>query len=558
MKSIVIGILIFLLSWRFVKAEEETSTISNKPTIEPGIVVITGSDMADIEEEDIQIKEIPLKEEPLYYRIDEEVPSEPLPVPEVPIIQPEVKSSNVITELKKSQKSLSSFSLSYGEYETLCYGFSHNSEPAKNLGFQFKILRERSDGFTWKDNGQFNRTGYDDFNGGAIYTFENWGINYNMGYYNHELTLPYQHTELNKTYRNFEFNYEIPQLSAESKLSCGLFVERGDMIFAQYPDNASLIDVADQAVGAKLEFIPSFKKGSPPIALGFKLYIEELKGKGDSNPANLETYSLYGQTNYIRWQPITFQLRLGWQSYKKEDSARSFFDGLLNIRYPTKKQNYSLFFSAQNSVLLPTFSSVYLKEEYVEFSNDLLPQQLFMVRLGGSYAFSPIISFNCTLFREQFKDIIIWVDENDNKLYEPFNINKACMQGIELGFNYTMTKHFSQIISLKFTEANNENPGGEIPEVPEGILQLGLNYEGDTQWKIQLDSEYHTTSYASLEEDSPELKSYFLLNAKAEKHVSDTVFFFAKWENMLNEDYEWRLNYPGQKSRISVGTGLNF
>ncbi|MEW6097029.1 MAG: TonB-dependent receptor [bacterium] len=547
--GIAIGLVLF--EWGLVLAQEGTPTGESK--IELQEVSIIGEDKSALEgeEEEVIMKSVPQGEPPAYTMEKVEPPKiEPEPI--LPKVEGGAKTS--LEEEKLPKPTLYSFGIAYGSDEVLLYDFTHTNET-KEVGYYFRIDRSRSDGFTFNNISPFQKFSQDYISGDTITNFEKWSLRTEIAYLNKDLTLPYQQYGFveNKLKKAVSLSYEV-KVQPESRLSLGLDIGKGDIHSSNWTAN-------NNALGVHLGFYTPFKKGNPPLSIGTKVYQEKLECSGSltlTGPdRTLKFYSLYVEGKRFKVGPdVLLDAKVSLDDYKNGFSS-SQIDFLLKLHY-SMKENLILLGSVERNLSLPAFDNLYIDNDYSGINSKVEPEKSWKYKISGDYRSSDELFLEGAIFRQQIqKYIFLEGGSATSYTYRPNNIGKATFSGLEFGIRYYFNPNLSQNISYSYTKASNKS-GGVIPNVPKSRLKMGLKYKDGEELTINLNTEYADSTYASPDENAPKLNSYFLVNITGEKRINENLFYSFSCENLLGEEYQYLLGYPGQKRRFAIGVRLRF
>jgi outer membrane receptor protein involved in Fe transport len=544
--SLLIGIGIMVFGCKLVLAIEGTPTEESK--IEPQEVSIIGEDKSVLEEEEEEVIMRPLpKVEPPAYTIEKVTPPQIEPEPILPEVEEPKKPITKIEKLPKP--TLYSFGLAYGSDEVLLYDFTHTNET-KEVGYYFRIDRSRSDGFTFNDISPFKKFSQDYICADMITNFEKWSLRTEMGYLNKDLTLPYQDFVENKLKKSVSLSYEV-KVQPESKLSLGLNISKEDIYSYDW-------SAKNDSIGVHLGFYTPFKKGNPPLSIGTNVCQERLECGGtlSGKDRTLKFYSLYVESKRLKVSPILLlDAKISLDEYKNDFSS-SQVDFLLKLHY-SMKENMIILGSIERKLSLPTFDDFYIKQDYSGINPAIKPEKSWRYKISGDYRISDELFLEGTIFTQRIENYIIWSGGSPSFTYKPENVGKAAFSGLEFGLRYYFNPKLSQNISYSYINARNKSDG-VIPYVPKNRLKMGLRYKDGEILTINLNTEYVDSTYASTDKKGPELDSYFLVNITGEKRINENLFYSFSCENLLGEEYQYLLGYPGQKRRFAIGVRLRF
>ncbi|MDI6735843.1 MAG: TonB-dependent receptor [bacterium] len=544
---LVVGIGMVLLGCGIVLAEERTPT--DKSNIEPQKVSIIGKDKSAIEEEeeDIIMRPLPVVEPPAYM-LKKVKPPQIEPKPVLPKVEA-IKKPVFKEEEKIPKPTLYSFGLAYGSNELLLYDFTHTNET-KDVGYYFRIDRNRSDGFSWNDISPFQKVSQDYLCGNTLVNFQKWSLRTEVEYLNKDITLPYQDKFVeNKLKKSIALSYEV-KVQPESKLSLGMDIGKGDIQSATATGTAK-----NNTLGLHLGFDTPFKKNNPPLSIGTRIYQEKLEGGGRDR--TLKFSSLYAEGKRFKiTPPLLLNVKLSLDEYKNSVST-SQFDFLLNLHY-SKKENLLILGSIERGLSLPTFDELYIDADYHWINPGVKPEEIWKYKVSGDYRASDEIFLEGALWTQQIKNYIVWSGGSSTTyVYIPDNVRKASLSGLDLGLRYFFNPKLSQNVTYSHINPKNKSDG-VLPNIPENKLKIGLRYKDGEKLTINLQGEYASDAYAGTNSAIPKLESYFLINITGEKKINENLFYSFSCENLFGDKYQYLSGYPGQQQRFAVGVRLRF
>ncbi len=544
---LVVGIGIVLLGCGIVFAQEGTST--DRSNIEPQKVSIIGKDKSTIEEEeeDIIMRPLPAVEPPAY-TLEKVKPPQIEPKPVLPKVEA-IKKPIFKEEEKTPKPTLSSFGMAYGSNELLLYDFTHTNET-RDVGYYFRIDRNRLDGFSWNNISPFQKVSQDYLCGNTLVNFQKWSLRTEVEYLNKDVTLPYQGAFVeNKSKKSIALSYEV-KVQPESKLSLGLDIGKGNIHSATATGT-----VKNNALGLHLEFNTPFKKDNPPLSIGTKIYQEKLESGGQGR--TLKFYSLYAEGKRFKiTPPLLLDARVSLDEYKDSVST-SQLDFLLNLHY-SKKENLLILGSIERGLSLSTFDELYIVNDYRRINPGVKPEESWKYKVSGDYLVSDELFLEGALWTQQIKNYIIWSGGSSTTyVYMPDNVGKASLSGLDLGLRYFFNPKLSQNVTYSHINPKNKSDG-VLPNIPENKLKIGLRYKDGEKLTINLQGEYASDAYAGTNSATPKLESYFLVNITGEKRINENLFYSFSCENLFGDKYQYLAGYPGQQQRFAVGVRLRF
>ncbi len=517
------------------------------PKIEKQDVLITGEDRSKIkhEEERVTIEKQPASVTvPVVGVLKTEAP-EMLPVPKVvenQAIKP-FRSTLSVPQIPRY-----SFSVKFGNKESLAYDFSHSREAqtqkAQKFSYCFGVQREKSDGFNQGTiTSPFGYFSTDGLNGEGVIYFKDYSVRTGISYFSHVVTLPYTGTQVSKLEKGGFADYDI-KIPGGSALKLGI-----------NSNKCTLSDSADaHSTSVYLKFTTPFAADTPPIAIGGIISKEDIT-REETPCYDTGYYSLYAESRNIKVSKVNLDGKVAVDGYKNGGTTTTQVDYLIMASYPWKPATV-FHGNIERRLYLPGFSESYIHEDYMKINTELKPQSSTKIRVGGTWHMSSGLSLNTDIFSESISDYISW--NKIDTLYQPANIGVVKLSGIELRLQHNLTKNLIQSISLINTNHKNQSDGKVVPYIPRARLIIGLSYADNKDLSASLNGEYIGKRYAFPDDKVKKMQGYFLVNLTANKQVNDTLSYTFDWENLLGEEYEIRDGYYGNPTIAKIGLKLKF
>ncbi|KAF3976915.1 MAG: TonB-dependent receptor [Methylococcales symbiont of Iophon sp. n. MRB-2018] len=174
------------------------------------------------------------------------------------------------------------------------------------------------------------------------------------------------------------------------------------------------------------------------------------------------------------------------------------------------------------------------------------------------------IIWTAGMFRTVNKDDIIFipVDEGvpgniSNGFFD--NVGETKRQGVELGLNGILVENklswfanYSYVDATfedRFSVFNENNPAGEdtavgkgdsIPGIPKHNVKLGADYAFTPALSLGFDASYHSSQYYRGDEanNNSRISDYQVVNLHARYKLNKHIEFFAKVDNLFDNEYE--------------------
>nr|NSL47319.1 TonB-dependent receptor [Dendrosporobacter quercicolus DSM 1736] len=207
---------------------------------------------------------------------------------------------------------------------------------------------------------------------------------------------------------------------------------------------------------------------------------------------------------------------------------------------------------------------------YVLGNPNLKPEKSINKELGFYYQESSGFSANATLFHTDFKNRInstdTWADEN-GQLYQSYeNINKAKIEGLELGAKIPLAQDLA--LNLNYTYLTSEQIGGandglQLNSTPKHAVNARLNWQADEKTTAWLRAEYRAkmirynnktldaTQQAVVDAFGKHLPSYTVLDLGVSRKLNQNVTLNFAVNNLLDKDF-------GESIRIGSATHYKY
>jgi len=520
-------------------------------------VIITGEDKSIFKEEE---RSKPGKEkaiEELSKEAQKEVFSKERQEKSSQSEKEKLKEEEKREEEKEKRFTSSSFTLSYGTFETLFYEhlFGQQTRP---MNYLLKMRPgNRSSGFSLSHDervfDEYNRSAFD--LEAKIRSKEKIGLEGSFGFYEEKRALPYLSSDFDAKKAlgiNFSLGGKLFLSSMTELAFKGTFSENS---FSLLLNEREKQEDEGQIVGADLRLNTLWKKKFP-ISLTARVFQEKFKQEYQAS-------SIYIEANRLKKQPVVINAKVGWDHRDKNPSiSKAGFAVEVLCPYHEK----ALFFvHAKKSLNNPTSTTLYLKKDYVWISEELVsPEEILDISLGASYRLGALSLITLTLFGKEVKDFIVWEDSEDTdpRLFKPVNIKggKARFRGATCELKHHLGKELIYQAKYTYTETENKDEEKVVPHTPEQYLLTSLTYAGKRDYEIVLSYELVSSRYSKENFKEKDLPAYSLLSLRMSKGITDSLNLFLEGRNLLNEDKAYKLDksYPLRGREIEVGVKVKF
>ena len=270
----------------------------------------------------------------------------------------------------------------------------------------------------------------------------------------------------------------------------------------------------------------------------------------------LTTKAAYFQDEISFFEPSTLTLGLRYDHhsvYGSEVSPKA--SGLYRLTEKT-----GLRASVGCAFRAPTVNDLYWRDNYAVGNPDLNPEKSIGYDFGIEHQFSRKVLGRFFIFRNDVDDMISWADPDGDWVWESYNLESACIQGIETEVKAQFSKQFSSTLFYTYLDARDEGETYHdkyLRYKPGHKGGCRLTYETEGGAKLSLDLGY-TDSVYSDRANTSKLDSFFLLDARVSKVISEDTEIFVAGKNLLDEKYQLHDGYPMPGASIMGGLRVKF
>lgn len=266
---------------------------------------------------------------------------------------------------------------------------------------------------------------------------------------------------------------------------------------------------------------------------------------------DVRAWYLQGQLKLFEKLKLDFGGRIdGYSNFNTEISPNISF-----LYAPDDKTKLRLFYG--QSYRVPTFSDLYWPSSvYVKGNPDLEPERGKSYEFGIEREIFKNLSLNLTYFRNDYKNLIKW-NKVTTILYQPQNINRATVQGVEFGNRVSLTDCWDLDISYTYQRPMDNVLHKLLTYQPQYKLNSFLEFHNYKGLRVKLKWEFVNRSF-----DNPAntiyVKRYFLMGMEVSKKINKYATFFASIKNLTNTAYQTKKGYPMPGFSIDGGFKAEF
>jgi len=274
---------------------------------------------------------------------------------------------------------------------------------------------------------------------------------------------------------------------------------------------------------------------------------------------DLTTQAYWIQDEIKICKPLTFTIGSRWDyhpAFGTEGSPKA------SILYKVTKKT-TLRASGGKAFRAPTLSDLYANVPGMGVGNpDLKPEKAWAWDVGIDQVFTKNLLGKSTFFRREVDNLIIWADEDGDKTYNPTNVEKALIWGIESELRAKMGKYFSSGLGYTWLETRNKTVGtnynNHLTYLPIHKANAYLEYKTKFGLLARVEEEFVDSHFVNKSNTKArELPRYFLTNLRVE-YTKKYFAWFAGINNIFDTNYEMREHYPMPRRTGMVGMRVKF
>lgn len=440
----------------------------------------------------------------------------------------------------------------------------------KNIFFTGFAFFDRSDGFTWKRNGESSLRENSDYEKksvtGKVYIYPNQKseILLEASYYWSEFGIPFA-TEYYtprywrfKSWTRFQVNLGgLFSLLKNGNLRFRGYYVRHDNVLDAYPDQ-DMNELLWEST-YKNDSYGTFILGSFPFLaqneLKFSLNLRDDNVRTqDDREANWEEFEhqtlSIGLENHFslnpKWKVIGGVSLDHLKKYSGENKAS--LNPIAGIKfYPFDYVDFHLTFSKKSR--FPSMKSLYSSQVG---NPDLKDERGTSYEFGLKYEREFLIT--AAFFYNRIRDLINAVRLPDGSRTS-LNIGKARILGFEFEFQKAL-RWLNFSVNYTYLDGKNEEENRPLDLIPESQLNFVLNIMDRKKLQFTLWGIAVSSAELRIQNDIVEAPGYFVLNAILSKSFLNFTIFL-KGENLLDKSYTTEPGYPMKSRTVSAGLKFN-
>ncbi len=204
------------------------------------------------------------------------------------------------------------------------------------------------------------------------------------------------------------------------------------------------------------------------------------------------------------------------------------------------------------------YYSLIERNPFTSYQTKLFPTKKEMeLKLGIEYNPSARISVSGEIIRQNWKNYTYWLPEIGIDLFQLNAINKVSLTILNFQTKFTIFSklNFDAGCQINFDKVKDDSltkKGSHLPYLERLRLPVNLEYNIDKTAKASLAFLWISPRYSDLNKNE-QLSSIALLSLHFEKQLIKNISVFVEGNNLLNQKYEFWLNYPGMGFYFEAG-----
>ncbi len=220
-------------------------------------------------------------------------------------------------------------------------------------------------------------------------------------------------------------------------------------------------------------------------------------------------------------------------------------------------EDNALRFSIARSFRVPTFNELYYPDTgWAKGNPDLRPEKGITKEIGIDTRLHEKLTTSITLFRNDFTDLINWAPD-DTGYYVPTNVDKARIDGIELGNKLALTQNLDIDLDYTFLKAIDKDTHKNLVYQPRNKVDAALRYHGINGFTCEFNGQFTDRRYKGPNNTEP-IKKFYVFGLNLAKKVNDNVTGYLWLRNIFNRKYEIIKDYPAAGFSATIGLKASF
>jgi outer membrane cobalamin receptor len=201
----------------------------------------------------------------------------------------------------------------------------------------------------------------------------------------------------------------------------------------------------------------------------------------------------------------------------------------------------------------PSFNDLYWLDAYMQGNPDLDPETSWYVEAGAE-ARTGVVDWSLFGYARYTEDLITWTDDDGDWVYIAENLDAAAFFGtdaeasLDLG-GFDVAASYALLLSYSLAGGKTLSDGARMVNTPVHTIKLEPGYESGGL-RLSLRGSWRSERYINA---TTTLDPVFLLGARAQYAIQDSVSVYLDADNLLNADYVETNGYPMPGMTLKTG-----
>lgn len=213
--------------------------------------------------------------------------------------------------------------------------------------------------------------------------------------------------------------------------------------------------------------------------------------------------------------------------------------------------------SISRSFRAPTFNELYWPDEGPWGSKgnpNVKPEKGISKEIGVETEINQFLKPSVAYFRNDYKDLISWTQQSSLR-YEPLNVNKATMDGVEFHNKMSLTDIWSFDSGYTFLRAQDKDTHKYLTYQPKHQATFALKYDDGDGLFFELNNQLTGVRFDNAA-NTVKVKGFSVLGLDISKKFKSGVTYFMNIDNLLAKKYQVQKDYP--MPGFSMMTGIKY
>jgi outer membrane cobalamin receptor len=126
----------------------------------------------------------------------------------------------------------------------------------------------------------------------------------------------------------------------------------------------------------------------------------------------------------------------------------------------------------------PNFDDLYWSDQYMKGNPDLKPESSWSWEAGVESRWGEAGNLRLAYFRRRVRNLIRWLDDDGDFIYQPENTARARVSGFEGEMRYRVTRSLTLPVGYQALSTEDEETGEQVKGLVRSLWRVGAEYAG--------------------------------------------------------------------------------